>query len=200
MKQILVSHGSRKSVSPLKRAALSLMLAMMVCLGSAPYVLGQSVTATLDTTAFAVTPSFTNLYPLVSPVPFSQISSMYSVTITFTNPPPGPGGGQILINSETFSLTPFLSISSGQTSQTLYNAPPDTSWFGTGLTGTEFAFVQIANSALNAATWDPGIVTITWARPAASAVPTMNEWGMIILTALLGVVAVYYLRRRRLVI
>jgi hypothetical protein len=33
-----------------------------------------------------------------------------------------------------------------------------------------------------------------------TAIPTMNEWGMIILTVLLGAVSVYYLRRRKLTV
>ena len=35
---------------------------------------------------------------------------------------------------------------------------------------------------------------------AAAAIPTMTEWGMIILIVLLGIGSVYYLRRRRLAI
>jgi hypothetical protein len=44
-----------------------------------------------------------------------------------------------------------------------------------------------------------GIDTFTIV-PTASPVPTLSEWGMIILMVLLGIGSVYYLRRRRLAV
>jgi len=122
----------------------------------------SSVTGTVDTTGFCITPNFTNLYSFATPVPLSGVTSFSTLTITFSTPAPSPGGGAILINTETFSLTPFVTVPAGATSITIQNAPPNTTWFGVGLTGTTYAFAQIANSASNSANWCPGLVTFVW--------------------------------------
>ena len=48
--------------------------------------------------------------------------------------------------------------------------------------------------------WDPAFAFICEWEQQPTAVPTMGEWGMIILIVLLGIGSVYYLRRRRLAI
>ncbi|MGA8830997.1 MAG: hypothetical protein ACLQT6_15035 [Desulfomonilaceae bacterium] len=122
----------------------------------------SSVTATVDTTGFCISPNFTNLYSFTTPVPLSDTSSFSSLTVTFSAPAPSPDGGSILINTETFSLTPFVTVPAGATSITIQNASPNTTWFGVGLSGTTYAFAQIANSATNVPVWCPGIVTLVW--------------------------------------
>ncbi len=48
--------------------------------------------------------------------------------------------------------------------------------------------------------YDVVVVKLSDAPPAPVVVPTMAEWGMIILTVLLGIGAVYYLGKRRLTV
>ena len=47
---------------------------------------------------------------------------------------------------------------------------------------------------------DEGVRATINAPVETTAIPTMNEWGMIILTMLLGIVSIYYLRRRKLTV
>ena len=116
----------------------------------------------VDTTSFPIQKSSTNLYPFAAPVPLSAVAPLSTLSITFANPAPNPGGGFILINTDTFAATPFVAIPAGATSLTLPNASPNTTWFGVGLTGTGYGYAQIANDGTSATPWTPGLVTFIW--------------------------------------
>jgi hypothetical protein len=120
----------------------------------------------LSTTAIPgiINPGLANSPFLIPQVPFTTSATFNSVTVTFTNAPPGPGGsgGVQLVGDIGGNAVPAIFFAPGQTTQTRSKAAfPQ--WFnGTGFPGsTRWSMIYIVNPGGNPP-WDPGVVTVTW--------------------------------------
>jgi hypothetical protein len=124
---------------------------------------GIGAPACLSTSAIpGPMPAPSTATPFLTPgVPITALATFNSVTVTFTNA--CPGGGQVQLIDDTFAFTADQMIfAQGQTTQTQSKAAFPTWFNGTGAPGgTRWQVMYILNGAL-AATWDPGVVTVTW--------------------------------------
>jgi len=95
-------------------------------------------------------------------VPFTTSAAFTSVTVSFTNAPPGPNGSTVLLVANDTGSTSPITVAPGNTAAT-GTIGTNADWFGgTGGFGFEWVGAVVFNNSGNLSDWTPGVVTVRW--------------------------------------
>ncbi len=153
-----------------------------------------------NTLNFSATFSGNDALSLIAAVfvlPSGTVAQPVSQTITFGSPPTPTytSGGSFIVSASASSglpvtyssLTPVICTSSGSSTIVMLSAGTCT-----------IAANQAGDSNYSAAPQVTQTITITTTQPTVTSVPTLSEWGMIILSGILAMGTFVVMRRRQL--
>ena len=160
---------------------------------------------TAGTSNFTIQVTDSAAVPVTATKAFSLTINAAALTITTASPLPAGTVG--IAYSQTFAAAggtvPYTNwaVAVGTLPANLLLNAATGALTGTPTTaGTSNFTIQVTDSAAVPVTATKAFSLTINAPVETTAIPTMNEWGMIILTVLLGTVSVYYLRRRKLTV
>jgi hypothetical protein len=143
-----------------------------------------------------------------SPLTFAGCAAPAPGSITIVKNTVGGNGTFNYTGAQSFSIITVLGTGSNATAFAsvapgTYNVTETVpvGWNLTGLTCSNASTVNVGTATANVAVAAGEAVTCTYTNtnnlPTPISVPTLSEWGMIILMVLVGLMSIYYLRRQK---